>query len=269
MGLFSKKNCILCGREVGSLNRTRLNNGTFLCSNCVARTGFVARTILSQRFTTNTLKDMSLKQIKERIEYHENDMRENKERVSKFNPTYQVGRYIWFDDNNKWFVFPQGTFNPKINNAYIFKYDEIVNFEVLEDGTTVTKGGLGKALIGGAIFGLAGVIAGGTSKKTKNICNKLEIKITTRNTDRPVIYINLINTNVKKSGFVYKIASKSVQDILSKFQIVVDELEQEKGISKETGSVSVADEIKKFKELLDMDAITQEEFDTKKKELLR
>jgi predicted Zn-dependent peptidase len=31
---------------------------------------------------------------------------------------------------------------------------------------------------------------------------------------------------------------------------------------------SVADEIKKFKELLDMDIITQEEFDAKKKELL-
>ena len=31
---------------------------------------------------------------------------------------------------------------------------------------------------------------------------------------------------------------------------------------------SVADEIKKFKELLDMDAISQEEFDAKKKQLL-
>ena len=31
---------------------------------------------------------------------------------------------------------------------------------------------------------------------------------------------------------------------------------------------TVADEIKKFKELLDMGAITQEEFDAKKKQLL-
>ena len=35
-----------------------------------------------------------------------------------------------------------------------------------------------------------------------------------------------------------------------------------------TPTISVADEIKKFKELLDMGAITQEEFDAKKKELL-
>jgi predicted Zn-dependent peptidase len=35
-----------------------------------------------------------------------------------------------------------------------------------------------------------------------------------------------------------------------------------------TNTLSVADELKKFKELLDMGAITQDEFDTKKKELL-
>ncbi len=33
-------------------------------------------------------------------------------------------------------------------------------------------------------------------------------------------------------------------------------------------ALSPADELKKFKELLDMDVITQEEFDTKKKQLL-
>ena len=35
-----------------------------------------------------------------------------------------------------------------------------------------------------------------------------------------------------------------------------------------SATVSVADELKKFKELLDMGAITQEEFDAKKKDLL-
>ncbi len=262
MGLFSKEKCILCGNEVGALARTKLNNESFLCSDCVAKTG------LSQGFTASTLKGLSLNEIKERIKYHEKDVQENLERVEKFTPTYQVGGFIWFDDNHKWFVFPQGTFSSKINNSYVFKYDEIVDFEVLEDGTAVTKGGLGKALVGGAIFGLAGAIAGGTSKKTKEICNKLEVKVTTRNADRPVVYLNLINTEFKKSGFVYKQASKSVQDILSKFQIVIDELERDKNITKESLGTSVADEIKKFKELLDMGAITQEEFDAKKKELL-
>lgn len=265
MGLFSKEECVLCGAEAGALGRTKLNDGTFLCSSCLAKTG------INQVFSVNRLKGLNVDGIKERIEYHEKDVKDNAERISTFNQTYKVGGYLWFDDNHKWFAVPKGTFGSSINNSYVFRYDEIIDYEVLEDGTSVTKGGLGKALIGGALFGLAGAIAGGTSKKTKEICNKLEIKVTTRNQDNPVVYINLINTEFKKNSLVYKQASKCVQDILSKFQIVIDEIEREKGIEKESvsvSSVSVADEIKKFKELLDMGAITQDEFETKKKELL-
>mgnify|MGYP000941159325 FL=1 len=65
MGLFSKEKCILCGAEAGALGRTKLNDGTFLCLNCVVKTG------ISQGFTANTLKGLSLDGIKERIEYHE------------------------------------------------------------------------------------------------------------------------------------------------------------------------------------------------------
>lgn len=167
-------------------------------------------------------------------------------------------------------MFPQGTFTSKIEKSYVFKYDDLLDFEVLEDGTSVTKGGFGKALVGGAVFGLAGAIAGGTSKQTKQVCNKLQVKVTTRNIDRPIVYIDLINTEFKKDGIVYKQASKSVQDILSKFQLVVDQIgrenDEKQGFS--SSSISAADEIKKYKELLDMGAITQEEFDKKKSQLL-
>ena len=85
-----------------------------------------------------------------------------------------------------------------------------------------------------------------------------------------MVYVNLIDTDLKKDGMLYKIASKSIQDILSKFQIILDEIEQEKSINKnsEQNLNSVADEIKKFKDLLDMGAITEEEYKKKKKELL-
>lgn len=44
--------------------------------------------------------------------------------------------------------------------------------------------------------------------------------------------------------------------------------EQKKASAPESAPVSAADELKKFKELLDMGVITQEEFDAKKKQLL-
>lgn len=275
MGFFGKEICPICGKEIGPLTKTRIKiNESHLCGDCAPKIVESGKNLENK---TNISKDELLEalalgeqKIKEKQEAKEKDLKENQERINLFNPTYKVGGYIWFDDEHKWFVVPQGTFSSKIDNCYVFNYDDILDFEVLEDGTSITKGGFGKSLIGGAIFGLAGAIAGGTSKKTKQICNKLQIKITTKNIDRPLIYIDLINTEFKKDGFVYKQASQNVQEILSKFQIIIDQLEQEKKIEKENANnnMSVADEIRKFKELLDMGAITQEEFDAKKKELL-
>lgn len=263
MGLFSKEKCILCNAEVGPLARTQMNDGTFLCNSCIAKAK------LSDGYNIDTLKASSLDEIKQRIEFVDNDCKENNKRISEFIPTYKVEAYVWFDDNHKWFVFPKSSFTKKIDNCYVFKYEDLLDFEVLEDGSSITKGGLGKALVGGAIFGLAGAIVGATSKKTKQICNKLQIKITTRNIDTPIVYLNLISGETKKNGFIYKQASKSVQEILSKFQIIIDQIEQSKNNVKNINTnFSAADEVKKYKELLDMGAITQEEFELKKKDLL-
>lgn len=48
----------------------------------------------------------------------------------------------------------------------------------------------------------------------------------------------------------------------------IDDLKKQKNTPTVVAATSTADELKKFKDLLDMGAITQEEFDAKKKELL-
>lgn len=73
-----------------------------------------------------------------------------------------------------------------------------------------------------------------------------------------LFYISLINSKCKKNGFVYKAAFNQVQAILSKFQTIVSEMS-----SNYEPKISTADEIKKFKELLDIGAISQEELETK------
>lgn len=76
-------------------------------------------------------------------------------------------------------MLPKGAFRFKIDDSFVFKYEYILDFEIIEDGNTVTKGGLGKALVGGAIFGVAGNLVGSTSKKTNQVCTQLQIKVTT------------------------------------------------------------------------------------------
>ncbi len=69
----------------------------------------------------------------------------------------------------------------------------------------------------------------------------------------------------------YRLSSNTAQEIMSKFHIISSELADESAVSPaqiNTGTVDVAGEIKKFKELLDMGAISQEEFDKKKDQLL-
>lgn len=266
MGLFTKANCVICGAETSSLHRYKLNDGTYLCGDCLSKVN-----VTEGGFSAAVLKSSSVDEIEERMKFVEKDLMRNAERLEKFTPTLKESNYIWFDDKNKWFVIPQGLFKVTIDDCYVFEYKEIVDYEVLEDGTSITKGGLGKALVGGAVFGIAGAIAGGTSKRTKQVCTDLKLKITTKNSDQPVIYIPFIMTETKKDSMVYRTASTSIQRVLSKFQIISEELEAEQKESSsadESSTISVADEIKRFKELCDAGVITKDEFEAKKKKLL-
>lgn len=138
---------------------------------------------------------------------------------------------------------------------------------MLEDGETVSQGGLGRALAGGALFGGAGAVVGGVTgkKKSKGVCTSLRVKVTLKDINNPVAYVDFITFRAKKDGFSYKDLYNQAQVCLSVFQLICDS--QELTESNNTLG-SNADEIRKFKELFDEGIITLEEYDAKKKELL-
>lgn len=189
----------------------------------------------------------------------------NQELFKNFNPTKKIGTFIEFDEEKRQWLIPDG-FMGKKKNPKIHSYDEIIDCELLEDGDSLTKGGLGRAVAGGILFGGVGAVVGGVTggKKTKSIVNSLRIKITLNSMSDPVTYINLITTPTKTSSFVYKSIEEIAQQILSVFSVIL----QEKDAGTESQANSSADEIRKYKELLDDGIITQEEFDVKKKQLL-
>ncbi len=61
--------------------------------------------------------------------------------------------YLQIDDTHK--AFKAG--------GSIFEFSNLLNFELLEDGETITKGGLGRAVAGGLLFGGVGAIVGGVT----------------------------------------------------------------------------------------------------------
>lgn len=258
MGFFNSFTCPVCNKTFSFLRKTITQiNGEYLCGDCAKKRG---RDLLQM--------SKGMEDYENKLRQFDNKIFENKknllERKKMFNPSVSINDIIYFDDENKLFSFPEKS---RMINVYnIISYDELISYDVIENGATVTSGGLGEALLGGAFFGLAGAIAGGTSKRIDDLCSTLQLKITTSNEVTPVIYIDFLKSETPKNSSVYKEKSRDIQNILSKFEIITNgnsDFNKEKD-----NKFSAADEIKKYKELLDMGAITEEEYEKKKKQLL-
>ncbi len=70
---------------------------------------------------------------------------------------------------------------------------------------------------------------------------------------------------LSKSIYKYKAACKNAQEVLSMLNVITN---QQAENNDRGDTISSADEIKKYKELLDSGTITKEEYEAKKKQLL-
>lgn len=258
MSYFSLKvTCSVCNGEA-NLNRKRIANKEWICSSCYKRSG-----VKLSDFYNKPINKWTPTDFKNAIQSNE----ENQVELSEFNPTKKIGTYVEFDDDQKkWLVLSEVLGSRKKSTVY--NYSDIIDFELLEDGESVAQGGLGRALVGGALFGGAGAIVGGVTgkRKQKGVCNSLEIKVTVNDMNNPAVFIKFITSPTKRNGFLFKSAYKDAQECLSVFQLICDQ--QQKDSNTNATSGSAAEELKKYKELLDMGAISEEEYELKKKELL-
>lgn len=146
--------------------------------------------------------------------------------------------------------------------------------DIKEDGSPVSAG---KAAAGAILFGPAGAIVGGMmGKKGKDYCQSLMVRLRFKSTPE-YQQIRLIETKTKLGSTIYRLSyqiAKRIQEICNEIilsnGIVTKPEEPALSDTPELSSqnYSVADEIAKFKALLDDGAITQEEYDAKKKQLL-
>jgi len=249
------KTCCICNKKMGMMTgKVKLSDG-YVCADCWKKTGFNSFSDLKSALYYSSLT--ILKIINER--------KENQLKIMEFDATRKVGNILEFSDETKTFVI--ATRNVLKTSEELFKYSQILNFELLEDGTSIIKGGLGGAIVGGIVLGRVGAVVGGVTsgKKIKGICNSLKIKITFKNSPRPNIYINFIKTKTMKNGIIYKTQFKLAQDALSALQIAFDQVQE----NTNENLISEADELIKFKKLFDEGVITQDEFEAKKKQILK
>lgn len=172
MGLFSKKeSCCICGKE----GNVQILDGV-ICKDCKAKSFnfYLSGQLLNY-------KKISKQQIMASIEKKEKD----KELFSKFKATNSVTKKFYMDENNKLWYSPLENSGKK--PPLMHSFSDVIDYELLEDGTSIIKGGLGSAIVGGALFGGVGALVGAAvgGKKQKEIIESMKISITLNDTLRP------------------------------------------------------------------------------------
>lgn len=115
----------------------------------------------------------------------------------QYNFTAGIQKYLRIDEQNQVWCIPDGR-NGYLIKPRIHSYSDIISFELVtkEEQITKSKKGIGRAVVGGALFGPVGAVVGSTTGKKKATTHTtrlvLGIRITVNDMSQPTEYINLL-----------------------------------------------------------------------------
>ncbi len=271
--------CMICGQKTSAFEGVMKEfdgKSLFLCKNCdssfqqISEGGAKAYYSILQRVNQNG-EDKSKGYLQNIASKCSVDMAEV-QRIAEEQEQKRIGTAIGecFRINSserKWAVVKNGLIQEFHN------FDEILDYEVVENGRSLISGRAGAAAVGGLLFGATGAIVGSSmSKSNTEIISDLHIRICLDNLDDPQETVQIINSPVSKDSSEYMTATKICEKIVSVLDTIIkggkrrEESQNEK--ARAIYAFSVADEILKFNDLCEKGIITKEEFETQKKKLL-
>lgn len=260
MSLWKKEYCPFCGTKVGLL-KYRMQDNIAVCPTCFAKADL----------DEESFKLMNIDTLSECYEKRKKDL----ELFRQFRATNEVkiglfGAQYFREDANlgTWYV----SSSKKPDNPTLFRHEELAHFELLEDGNSVASGGLGRAAVGGILFGGVGAVVGAVTggKITKKVLTSLEVVIILNNPYRKKITVNCkgMDKSVKSGSMMYKQYMQEAHNLMMFLHGIKARANATSSFRESSTAASSADELLKFKNLLDMGVITEEEFAIKKKQLL-
>ena len=178
---------------------------------------------------------------------------------------------LLIDNEHKLFIYKHGD---KVSKTY--RFSDLISYEIYENGQSKVKGRAGSALIGGAFFGLAGLIIGSSmSRKVDEKCNELKLILRLNDLDCPqIVIIYADNVSWDKTGFTYRTMKENLQTVCSALEYIINAktLEQSMSVPQQESDIKEDKSLKKqlleLKDMLNEGLITQEEFEQKKKQVL-
>lgn len=169
-------------------------------------------------------------------------------------------------NNKKWSYY-----NSKENTFKVYNFDDLIDFEIIDNGDNLLQSKSGSALLGGVLLGGIGAIMGASGeRRTRKTCNNLSIAIYTNDLEQSYISIPILKQEVPRNSIIYKNAFSKALEYYSILSIIKNKninvsIENKVNNSQNNNKYS---EIEKLHELMVKGIISQEEFSQKKKKLL-
>ena len=171
-----------------------------------------------------------------------------------------------------------GTYSYYENTSKIIKFNEVLDFEIFENGNSVVSSRTGSAVVGGLLFGGLGAVAGASGSRTiSEKCSNLKLKIYTNNIQYSVIMLDFLEKGISKSSALYEQLTEVINEMISLLKIAREHNRQEE--RKEDKKVIIENvedikqnsnlnSIKELAELKEKGIITEKEFEESKKKIL-
>lgn len=173
---------------------------------------------------------------------------------------------LLIDDESKQIILKKGS-----HYSLPIKFSEILNYEIYENDSSVVKGTAGKALVGGLFFGLGGMIVGSSMKRSiQDNCNSLKLIIRINDISQSQISINYFsNVNYSKNSYTYKAIKDNLIEVCSTLEYIMNKKDIKEYTNYYENNITLKQQIKELKEMLDEGLIGQDEYEQKKKQILK
>lgn len=155
----------------------------------------------------------------------------------------------------------------------IINFSDIIECQIIEDSNTVMKGGVGRAVVGGALAGGVGAIVGANTRASKNVINILQIRIIKKKISNSLYTIDLIKTEIEKNSMEYRNAmnfANNVYAILTSIITNNDKVSNNLGGKKtmEQNNNNFIEQLERLSKLRNDGMITEKEFEESKQKIL-
>lgn len=264
LGIFSnkKKPCPICGEATPRLLATKIVDSTPICSDCGIKISMVHTQV----------SNLSLEELKEHLAMREEN-RNNLEHIFRPNRIIPIGfTNLNIDEANKIFTIPLHMCGD-VNNPPIFKFEELTGYELRDDDGLIErfhKGDTAPQLTSAAYEPASRMIdrVGKDDNKPQDISRGFKLKLFLANPCWNQVESSAGSITARKYQF-----QQEYIEHLSKLSMVTGALTAIMGVdaagnATQSNADYIAEDIMKFKGLLDGGIITEEEFNAKKKQLL-